>query len=151
MNELVGQAWTLGAPVVLIVFVVVFVVCLRVLPEMGFGGFSARVLAFCVAALSAMGLIMLEPERGSREVSESVPLPESFLLMPYATLGLTLLLLPLILFVCKCFYAFRESVRLDRKMPQTRGDFSSQDSTRLASHGCGRIERRTDEGRIETK
>lgn len=106
MHEFNTFEWTLASPVVLLVFVLVFVVCLRVLPEMGFTGFSRKALAVCVAILSAMGLIMIGP-RGSSE-GVFVPWPDYFILLPYAALGLTLLLLPLVLLLAWWIHRLKE-------------------------------------------
>jgi hypothetical protein len=147
MYESDGLASALGSPVVLIVFVIVFVVCLRVLPEMGFSGLSGKMLAFCLAALSAMGLMIFAPERGTHDISESVPQPEYFLLLPYAALGLTLVLLPFIFLIYKWLHALMEGVRRDRQSTRTPKESSSQDSTRSAFNGSGRIERRAHDDR----
>jgi hypothetical protein len=102
-----------GQPIILVIFVVVLIVCLRVLPEMGFDGFSKKILAFCVAVLSAMGLLMFRPARTPDGASE--PWPDYFILLPYAALGLTLLLLPLLLFLFGCFRRFKECFRRESK------------------------------------
>jgi len=132
-----------GAPVLLMVFVIVFVVCLRVLPEMGFSGLSGKVLAFCVAALSAMGLMIFAPERGSHDISVSVPQPEYFLLLPYAALGLTLVLLPFIFLIHKWLHALmdggrrqRESTRIPNETPsKSSGRSTSSDGERIVGRG----------------
>jgi hypothetical protein len=102
-----------GVAVVMGVVVIVLVVCLRVLPEMGFDGFSKKVLAVCVAVLSAMGLLMFRPGRAPEGASE--PWPDYFILLPYAALGLTLLLLPLLLFLFWCFRRFKECFHRERR------------------------------------
>ena len=90
-------------------FVVVFAVCLRVLPEMGFTGTSQEVLAFCVAALSAIGIVAFGPGTSSHG-----PVPQEsstfhFVLLPYAALGLTLLLLILFLLLAGWYERLKEA------------------------------------------
>jgi hypothetical protein len=113
MNSNLGESNSLGAVVTIAVFVIVLGVCLRVFPEMGFDGFSKKILAFCVAVLSAMGLLMFRPGRAPDGASE--PWPDYFILLPYAALGLTLLLLPLLLFLFWCFRRFKECFRRESK------------------------------------
>jgi hypothetical protein len=123
MNDFNTLTWMMESPVVLLVFLIVLVVCLRVLPEMGFDGFSRKVLAVCVAVLSAMGLLMFRPGRAPEGASE--PWPEYFILLPYAALGLTLLLLPLLFFLFWCLERFKEHFRRERKPSQHPKEWSA--------------------------
>ena len=66
-------------------------------------GPAALTVAFCTSALTVMALLQKAPAPVSDEQPESStshPLV-SFILLPYAALGLTLLLLPLLLWVSK--------------------------------------------------
>jgi hypothetical protein len=84
-------------PMILATFVVVLIVCLRVLPEMGFTGFSRIVLAVCVAVLSAIGVAVLTPRPLGAGTVQTAPNTEfDFILLPYAALGLSLLILLLL-------------------------------------------------------
>lgn len=96
MNVLIGLAGVAALAVGAAVFVIVFVVCLKVLPEMGFTGTSRNVLAFCVAALSASGLVLLVPPAPAQDAAPPATVTYPFLLIPYAALGLTLLVLMLL-------------------------------------------------------
>ncbi|MCC6487439.1 MAG: hypothetical protein IT364_08055 [Candidatus Hydrogenedentes bacterium] len=133
-----------GVTVVMAVFVIVLFVCLRILPEMGFDGFSRKALAFCVAVLSAMGLMMLGPGRASDGASE--PLTDNFILLPYAALGLTLLLLPLLFFLFWCCRRFKGCFQRERKpAPRTKERHASplpkpptaKDSGKFNQRACG--------------
>lgn len=92
-------------------FVVVFVACLRVLPEMGFTGASQKVLSFCVAGLSAIGIVGFGPGGSSSIPVTEEPITVHFVLLPYAALGLTLLLLLLLLLLFKCFNGVKETYK----------------------------------------
>lgn len=92
----------IGEIVLAAVFVIVLIVCLRVLSEAGFEGMPGAILAFCVAALSAMGVAMLAPRpvgRGAAQPANDFDL--DFILLPYATLGLSLLALLLLLLLLR--------------------------------------------------
>jgi hypothetical protein len=121
------------------VFVILFVVCLRVFTEMGFGWFSGKVLAFCVAALSVMSLKMFAPEQGSHDVSEPLPRLEYFLLLPYAALGLTLAVLPFIFFSYKCLPALMDGGRRQRESNRIPNKSTSKNSGRSTPSDDGRI------------
>lgn len=81
-------------------FVMVLIVCWRVLPDMGFDGISRAGLAICVAALCVLGLVQFaanSPE--GAEATETNYLDG--LLLPYAALGVSILLLPLVLLISR--------------------------------------------------
>ena len=101
-----------GLFVVGAVFVIVLVVSLRALSEMGFTGASRKTLAFCVAALSVMGLTLLGPREPFQGLPQSGPSTFYFLLIPYAALGLALLALLLLVFISRCIQALKEKRRL---------------------------------------
>ncbi len=103
-----GTFTGIGGGVAAAAFVVVFVVCLRVLPEMGFTGASQKVLAFCVAALSAIGIVALGPEGSSAGPTTPESSTVHFVLLPYAALGLTLLLLIFFLLMAGWFERLRQ-------------------------------------------
>lgn len=109
MNVLIGLAGVAALAVGAAVFVIVFVVCLKVLPEMGFTGTSRNVLAFCVAALSASGVVLLVPPAPAQDAPPPATVTYPFLFIPYAALGLTLLLLLLIALLAPWVRAHREN------------------------------------------
>ena len=109
MNVLIGLATVAILAVGAAAFVIVFVVCLKVLPDMGFTGASRTILAFCVAALSALGITLLAPMAPAHDAPPPATYP--FLLIPYAALGLTLLLFLLIAMLAPWFRAHRENPR----------------------------------------
>lgn len=121
MNEFTALTWSIESPVVLLVFVIVLVVCLRVLPEMGFDGFSRVVLAVCVAVLSAIGVAVLAPGPLGAGTMQSAPNTEfEFILLPYAALGLSLLVLLLLVLLSR-FLPSQDRVRRrkpDEFLPQ---------------------------------
>ena len=111
MNLLIGLGAVAALAVGAAAFVIVFVVCLKVLPEMGFTGASRTILAFCVAALSALGIMLLAPVAPAHDAAPPATITYPFLLIPYAALGLTLLLFLLIALLASWFRAHREHPR----------------------------------------
>jgi len=108
MNVLFALAEIAGLLIAVAMLVVTFVVCLRVLPKMGFTGASRKILSFCVAALSALGLTQVFPSAPSQGVPPNDSTTYSFLLIPYAALGLSLLVLVLLVFVSRWLNVCRE-------------------------------------------
>ncbi len=76
----------------IVIFLLVLVVIWKVLPEMGFEGFSRGAMAICIAALSVLGL---NPGRTS-EV-------QNVILVPYAALGISILLVLLLIVLAASF------------------------------------------------
>ncbi len=76
----------------IVIFFVVLVVTWTVLPKMGFRGLSRAALAFCVAALSVLGLDSGYPVRLEGDPPSGI----GGILIPYAALGITLLILILL-------------------------------------------------------
>ena len=74
------------------VVLIVAVVCLRVFAEIGYNGLSRITLTLCVAGLSALGIVYGLPPTYSGEAMR-------FLLIPYAALGLSLLLLQVLVWL----------------------------------------------------
>ena len=96
--------------------VVVFAVSARVLQQHSpFGGPTAVMLALCMSVLTALALLRHVPVPASDgQTQPSTTTPEmDFILLPYAALGLTLLLLPFVLFV------HRRWMRRDAESTQT--------------------------------
>lgn len=90
------------------IFILLFAVIHRVLKEVSFfKGNTAVVVALCVSLLSVIGLcrFLLPASKGWElaEKSRRFGIGLDFILLPYAALGLTLLLMSLLLFLNKIF------------------------------------------------
>lgn len=130
MNQAYELSGVLGFSIALAVLVVVFLVCLQVLPQMGFDGASRRALAISVALLSAAGLFHTVLASTSHGAAESDSSTYHFLLLPYEALGLTLLALLPLLFIVK-------SIDAGKRRRTSRRTSRSGDNVGPAESGTG--------------
>jgi hypothetical protein len=127
-NELIESAELIVA---LVAFVLVFLVSLQALPQMGFKGAPRWIIGVCVALLSMIGIGQLFSMPAPKDAPQSVSNSLNFLLLPYAALGLTLIVLLLIFFLSKCTYTFQKSRKRSEepssasRKPQSRTEMKS--------------------------
>ena len=130
VSQIVELIGIVGLIIAVAVFVIVLVVCLQTIQFMGFTGNSKRAMAVCVAILSAIGVAELFPVPYSPEIPEPGSSPYHFLLLPYAALGLTLLLMLLLFFVSKYIEGLRkrreQTAKYFSKLPQFRSGWKKQ-------------------------
>ncbi len=112
LNFVAVIAALFGVIVALLFMVIVLTVCWRVLADMGFHGVPRAALAVCVALLSVLGLVA--PIRVVAVGDGQASLPSiNVLLIPYAALGLSILLSLLLT------WFFNRSVRQTDRMPRS--------------------------------
>lgn len=80
----------------IVIFVLVLAVSWKVLPDMGFSGFLRGVMAFCIAALSVLGL-------NPMFIVQAQPSGLDVVLVPYTALGVSILFVLLFSILAACF------------------------------------------------
>lgn len=115
--EQITEPSMMGLVVAAVIFVMVFVVSLQAFAHMGFEGAPRKALGICIGLLSGIGIAQLSSSPAARKALAPDSGLYEFILLPYTTLGLCILIGLLLLALHKCWEFLRGERESARQWP----------------------------------